>query len=63
MAAGGKELTGSITPPPAPAWAKGLEDHRHVLRFDSSQYVCPLGVAGKLLLSIVDTGAHRTVID
>ncbi len=33
------------------------------MRFDSSQYICPVAVNGKVTLSIVDTGAHRMVID
>ena len=48
---------------PLPSWASHLEDRRQDLKWDSSQYVCPLGVNGKLIYSIVDTGAHRTVID
>ena len=49
--------------PPPPQWAKGLEDLRHVLRWDDTQYICNLGVGNKLIHAIVDTGAHRTVID
>ena len=48
--------------PPAPKWAAGLPDLRHLLRFDATQYICPLAINGKLVLSIVDTGAHRTVM-
>jgi hypothetical protein len=54
---------GNVGPPPAPAWAKGLIDARNHLRFDATQYVCPVAVNGRLILTIVDTGAHRTVLD
>ena len=46
-----------------PAWAKGYVDRRHLLRWDSSQYIGHLGVNGVLISCIVDTGAHRTIID
>ncbi len=49
--------------PPMPEWATHLQDQRGDVRFDASQYICPVAVNGKLTLSIVDTGAHRTVID
>jgi hypothetical protein len=54
---------GAIDRPPAPDWAAQLQDRRGELRFDATQYVCPVGVNGRLTLSIVDTGAHRTVLD
>ena len=56
-------VPGPNDPPPTPAWAKGLIDARHHLRFDATQYVCPVAANGRLILTIVDTGAHRTVID
>lgn len=59
LASGG----GPRTAPPVPSWARGLEDRRHLLRWDDSQYIGTLGVNGKLVCCIVDTGAHRTVID
>jgi predicted aspartyl protease len=40
-----------------------MKDLRTLLKWDSTQYICPLGVQGKLINAIVDTGAHRTVID
>lgn len=40
-----------------------MEDKRHLLRWDSSQYVGYLGINNKLISCIVDTGAHRTIID
>jgi hypothetical protein len=46
-----------------PDWAKGYVDRRHLLRWDSSQYIGNLGVNGVLISCIVDTGAHRTIID
>lgn len=46
-----------------PDWGADLTDMRHLLRWDSSQYIGHLGVAGALVYCIVDTGAHRTVID
>ena len=46
-----------------PEWAQDLSDHRHLLRWDTSQYIGHLGVNGKLVYCIVDTGAHRTIID
>lgn len=46
-----------------PAWAAGMEDRRDLLRWDSSQYVGYVGINGKLVCCIVDTGAHRTIID
>lgn len=46
-----------------PAWASQMVDLRHLLRWDSSQYVGHLGVNGCLVYCIIDTGAHRTVID
>lgn len=46
-----------------PDWAADLADMRHLLRWDKSQYVGHLGVNGCLVYCIVDTGAHRTVID
>jgi hypothetical protein len=48
---------------PKPDWAKNLTDMRHLLRWDTSQYVGDLGINGKLVQCIVDTGAHRTIID
>lgn len=48
---------------PAPKWAANLEDKRSLLRWDSSQYVGHVGINGKLACCIVDTGAHRTIID
>ena len=46
-----------------PEWAKTMDNLRGELRFDDTQYVCPIAVGGKLTLCIVDTGAHRTVLD
>ena len=46
-----------------PSWAAGLEDKRHLLKWDSSQYVGHIGVNGRVIYGIVDTGAHRTIID
>jgi hypothetical protein len=46
-----------------PAWASSLADMRHVLRWDESQYIGYVGINGKLTCCIVDTGAHRTIID
>jgi hypothetical protein len=48
---------------PIPKWAENYEDKRHLLRWDTSQYVGHLGINGKLICCIVDTGAHRTIID
>ena len=53
---------GPMDAPPPPEWAAHLQDLRHLLRFDATQYVVPLGINGRLVLAIVDTGAHRTVI-
>ena len=57
------KVGGSATVGPIPSWAQNYEDKRHLLRWDNSQYVGFLGVNGKLILCIVDTGAHRTIID
>lgn len=46
-----------------PEWAAKMEDKRDLLRWDNSQYVGHLGVNNSLIYCIVDTGAHRTVID
>ncbi len=54
---------GGMEAPPAPEWADKLVDKRHLLRFDATQYVAPVGVNGNLTMCIVDTGAHRTVMD
>ncbi len=54
---------GGMEAPPAPQWAGDLHDRRHLLRFDATQYVAPVGVNGRLTMCIVDTGAHRTVMD
>ena len=40
-----------------------MADLRHLLRWDNSQYIGHLGVNGALVYCIVDSGAHRTVID
>lgn len=40
-----------------------MEDKRHLLRWDTSQYIGTLGVNGRVISCIVDTGAHRTIID
>ena len=53
---------GGMPAPPAPEWARGLPDLRHLLKFDATQYVCPVAINGKLVLCIVDTGGHRTVL-
>lgn len=53
----------SDTLPKKPEWAKGLSDQRHLLRWDTSQYIGDLGINGRLVHCIVDTGAHRTIID
>ncbi len=39
-----------------------MPDLRHLLRFDSTQYVMPISINGWLTLIVVDTGARRTVI-
>lgn len=46
-----------------PDWGANMTDLRHMLKWDSSQYVGHLGVNNSLVYCIVDTGAHRTVID
>lgn len=56
-------LAATSTNSPKPLWAADLSDHRHLLRWDTSQYVGSLGINGKLVHCIVDTGAHRTIID
>jgi hypothetical protein len=59
-------LVGSVSPNvdcPKPAWAADLSDQRQLLRWDTSQYVGSIGINGKLVYCIVDTGAHRTIID
>ena len=48
---------------PKPDWAADLSDQRQLLRWDISQYVGSIGINGKLVYCIVDTGAHRTIID
>ena len=53
----------AIERPALPDWAQGMDDVRGELRFDDTQYVCPIAVGGKITLCIVDTGAHRTVLD
>ena len=63
------ELIGSLginaaqAAPPVPSWAEKLEDKRSALMWDKSQYIGNVGINGKLTCCIVDTGAHRTVID
>lgn len=46
-----------------PEWAAKLKDSRDQLHWDESQYVGHLGINGALIYCILDTGAHRTVID
>jgi hypothetical protein len=48
---------------PKPDWARDLDDRRELLRWDSSQYVGYVGINRRLVCCIVDTGAHRTIID
>ena len=57
------KVGGSTALGPIPDWAEFYEDKRHLLRWDASQYVGFLGVNGKLICCIVDTGAHRTIVD
>ncbi len=59
----GELLGEAIDRPPLPMWAAHMEDLRGELRFDSTQYVVPIAIGGKVTLAIVDTGAHRTVMD
>ena len=59
-------MVGSVTATPnspKPDWAENLSDHRSLLRWDMSQYIGSIGINGKLVYCIVDTGAHRTIID
>jgi predicted aspartyl protease len=48
---------------PAPKWAQQMADKRNLLKWDHSQYVGYLGINDRLVCCIVDTGAHRTIID
>jgi hypothetical protein len=61
------QLRGNQDRPPTlcsvPDWATKLEDLRNQLHWDESQYVGHLGINGALVYCILDTGAHRTVID
>ncbi len=40
-----------------------MSDCRHFLIWDESQYLGYVGINNKLICCIVDTGAHRTIID
>lgn len=57
------KAVGVVAPGVKPAWAADYADKRHLLRWDSSQYIGHLGINGVLICCIVDTGAHRTIID
>jgi hypothetical protein len=46
-----------------PEWAESFTDVRRQIKWDETQYICNMGVGNKLIWAIVDTGAHRTVID
>ena len=46
-----------------PEWAGGVGERRTVLRWDVMQCVGCIGINGCISLAVVDTGAHRTVID
>ena len=55
-----------VTQPPLPAapeWAARLVDLRGLLRWDSSQTIAHVGISGKLVAAVVDTGACRTIMD
>ncbi len=58
-----KGAGGTIEPPPVPEWACGADDLRHLLCWDNTQYIVNLVVNDRLITGIVDTGAHRMVID
>ena len=40
-----------------------MSDKRHVLQWDSEQYVAMVGVNDSLALGVVDTGSCRTLMD
>ncbi len=46
-----------------PDWAKKCVDKRHVLHWDSNQYVVQVAVQNALTLAVVDTGSCRTLMD
>ena len=45
---------------PKPSWAENLSDHRHLLKWDATQYVGHVGINGKLVYCIVDIGGRCT---
>ena len=49
--------------PAAPEWATRMIDLRGMLRWDSSQTIAHVGIAGKLVAAVVDTGACCTIMD
>ena len=53
----------SAAPGVKPAWAHDYANKKHLLCWDSSQYIGNLGINDVLICCIVDTGAHRTIID
>ena len=48
-----------------PLWARqmGLMDYRSVLVWESAQEVGEVGIGDRLCLRVVDTGAHKTVMN
>lgn len=59
----GDELSLRLKDRSAPAWAKHLLNARGRLTWDSSQYIAQVGLGGKLLDCLVDTGGACTIMD
>ena len=56
----GNRLAGGM-----PAWAQklGFGDARGTLAWDSDQYISLIGIGGKVLETVLDTGTGRSMID
>ena len=48
---------------PVPYWASPCNDFRHLLGWDSHQYVAQVRLGRSMVLGLIDTGACRTIID
>jgi predicted aspartyl protease len=40
-----------------------MTDMRHILQWDSEQFIANVGVESRLTLGIIDTGSCKTLID
>ena len=58
--------TGSPAQPPTsklPAWARGADDKRAALHWDTSQTVANCLLNGKATLAVMDSGSYNTILD